>query len=134
MLIKNGLVSNAYMVYIIYGVQKKISIHISNNVRSVFKELSEARSYLIYFEKFSNRSKALRKKKYLSSMMKCDLIKLIKKRNPDMLDLIFTINENSNLNYKWLNSIYIRSCQDFLAITTTTCVRTELLKKKENSS
>ena len=94
MLIKNGLVSNAYMVYIIYGVQKKISIHISNNVRSVFKELSEARSYLIYFEKFSNRSKALRKKKYLSSMMKCDLIKLIKKRNPEMLDLIFTINEN----------------------------------------
>ncbi len=94
MIIKNISDSIEYIVYIIYENKEKFRIHFSNDVRTVFNDQSAVRLCLVYFEKFSDRSKAVRRKKHLDGLMDDALLKLIKKRNPEMLNLIFTIHDN----------------------------------------
>ncbi|MEO8210710.1 MAG: hypothetical protein ABI840_09110 [bacterium] len=90
-----------YIVYIIIDKNKNAHIKISDNGRFVFKAQMERFGKLVYFEKFLERTKALRKKRYLCNLGQDNMLKLIKKKNPEMLNLIFTIFDScETLNAK----------------------------------
>ena len=81
-------------VYIILDKKKNAHVKISDNERFVFKAQMERFAKLVYFEKFLERAKALRKKRYLSNLDQDNMLKLVKRKNPEMLNLIFTIFDN----------------------------------------
>ena len=84
---------NEYLVYIIHDKKNVVQINISNDEDSVFKDQSKRNLKLVYFERFSLRNQALRKRNYLLKLDEERRMKLIKKKNPEMLNLIFTVFE-----------------------------------------
>lgn len=84
---------NEYYVYIILDKNMNVKIRISDNDRFVFKEQIERFTKLVYFEKFLERTKAMRKKRYLNKLDEDETLRLIKRKNPDLLNLIFTISD-----------------------------------------
>ncbi len=84
---------NEYYVYIILDKNMNVKIRISDNERFVFKEQIERFTKLVYFEKFLERTKAMRKKRYLNKLDEDETLRLIKRKNPDLLNLIFTISD-----------------------------------------
>ena len=89
-----------YLVYILSGRAKKTITGISE--RKSFLLADEINKFikLIYFESFSDRTKAIRRKNQLGKLSDSDRMKLIKKKNPELLNLIFTIKDNySTVNF-----------------------------------
>ena len=83
-----------YLVYIIFDKNNTAHINISNDESSVFEEQSGKHSKLVYFERHCDREKALRRKRYFIKLNDSDKLKLIRKHNPEMLNLIFTIYDS----------------------------------------
>ncbi|MEO8665920.1 MAG: hypothetical protein ABI462_10520, partial [Ignavibacteria bacterium] len=69
-------------------------IEISDNDGFVFEEQMERFAKLVYFEKFVEKTNAQGKKRYLNKLDKRKRLTLIKKKNPELLNLIFTIFDN----------------------------------------
>jgi predicted GIY-YIG superfamily endonuclease len=85
--------NNGYLVYITASKRKKTFIGIAYEMNCFRIEITKEFSRLVYFEKFSDRSKAKNRKKYLEKRNYDKIKKLVSKRNPDWLDLIMTLTE-----------------------------------------
>jgi predicted GIY-YIG superfamily endonuclease len=82
-----------YLIYILSDKNKRTVVGISLKERFSIVNLKEKFSKLVYVEKFFDRAKALRRKSHLNKLGDEKRLKLIKKKNPEMLNLIFTIND-----------------------------------------
>lgn len=92
-----------YLVYILSGRAKKTIAGISEKDSFLIADESIRSLKLIYFESFSDRSKAMKRKSKLDKLSDTERLKLIKKKNPELLNLIFIIKDNYlNINkYKY---------------------------------
>ena len=66
-------------------------VGISGREKLLFDEDEKKFTKLIYFEKFQDRSKAVRKKRHLDKLNNEQRLKLVKNHNPELLNLIFTV-------------------------------------------
>lgn len=89
-----------HLVYILIDKKYNAHVNISNDARSVFEKQSGLDSKLVYFERHCDRGKALRKKRYLTQLNESDRLKLVRKHNPEMLNLIFTIYDTDKFMTK----------------------------------
>ncbi len=82
---------DVYLVYIIYDRNNQTLVKIANNKKPVFEDQSKKNSKLVYFEKFDIKSKAMRKKNHLLKLSEEKRMMLIRKKNPELLNLIFAL-------------------------------------------
>ncbi|MCB0728315.1 MAG: hypothetical protein KDD00_12685 [Ignavibacteriae bacterium] len=89
-----------YILHIFCKNNTNFVIGVSDKTRFISEDHYLMESKLVYFEIFSDRLKALRRKNYLTKLESPKKLRLIKKNNPDMLNLIFTIPEAEHLLIK----------------------------------
>ncbi|MEO8210708.1 MAG: hypothetical protein ABI840_09100 [bacterium] len=82
-----------YLVYILSNKKKDTITGIAFG--KILSEEGEKKKFtkLIYFEKFQDRTKALRRKIYFDKMNNSKRLKIIKVKNPELLNLIFTLKD-----------------------------------------
>ena len=93
------------LIYILAGKKNKTVVGIADNERIFLSDqLSEHlpdKKYetvkLIYFEKIDNRAKALRRKRYLSYLSEKGRLRIVRKYNPELLNLIFDLNQSNKI-------------------------------------
>lgn len=86
------------LVYIIFTANKKTPVNIVTDKRLIFEVHSGLLSKLVYFERYCDKEKALRKKGFLKPENDSERIKFIGKLNPEMLNIIFTITSSQILS------------------------------------
>lgn len=84
-------IHSEFLVYITSDAKNKTSVKMSQEVRSLIDEESMK---IIHIESFSDMSKAIRKKVRLSRLDENKRIKFVRKKNPHLINLIFTMLEN----------------------------------------
>lgn len=77
-------------MYLICDKKNKTSVGITDDL--LIRSLNE-NSNIVYFEKFSDKVKAGKRKSQLSKFSNTKRISIIKKTNPEFLNLIFTIKD-----------------------------------------
>jgi len=83
-----------HIVYILSDKSNVTFVGISGNIKLLFDEQKNSFSKLIYFEKFSDKDKAFRRKRDLDKIDESKRLRIVKNKNPELLNLIFTIYGN----------------------------------------
>lgn len=92
-----------YLVYIISGRSKKTSVGIADDMNCLpFRSLRKF-SRMVYYEKFSDRKKAMSKKRLLQKADKKKISKLVSENNPDWLNVIFTLTDETTYKLNLIN-------------------------------
>lgn len=82
-----------FIVYILSDKRKNTISGIMECGPEFQSELKTKYKNLVYFDRFSDRKNALRKKRTLLNMEKKEIIRFVKKKNPEWLNLIFTLTD-----------------------------------------
>lgn len=88
------------IVIVTLDEKKRSRVEILNCEVTDFQHQSNKFSKIVYLEKFTERSKALRKLRYLKKLIEPDRLKYIKKKNPELLNLVFTIYDREDVTAK----------------------------------
>ena len=88
--IKNHSVCN-YLVYILSGKRNKTLVGACPKSNFFCEAPGDEYSKLIYFEIFRDGSSAARRKNILEKLTNAQRLTLIKVKNPELLNLIFTV-------------------------------------------
>ena len=83
-----------FIVYILSNKRKFTKTGIIGSGLEFQSDLKTKYNTLVYFDRFSDRKKALRKKRSILNMENKERILFVKKNNPDWLNLIFTLTDN----------------------------------------
>lgn len=89
----NSNYNKEYVVYLLSDKKKNTIPGIIDCGPELQTDLKTKYKTLVYFDKFRDRKKAVRKKRSLLNMENKDRIMYVKKKNPEWLNLIFTLTD-----------------------------------------
>lgn len=88
-----------FIVYILSDKRKNTITGIMESIPEFQSELRSKYKSLVYLGIFNDRKKAMKKKRALMNLKGKDRISFVKKKNPEWLNLIFTLTDHlKNLN------------------------------------
>ena len=88
-----SFIQKDFIVYVLSNNRKKTIAGIMENVPEYNFDRKIKYKALVYFSRYSDRKKAVRKMSTLLKMDNKDRIIFVKKKNPDWLDLMQTLSE-----------------------------------------
>ena len=89
----NSIYNKEFVVYLLSDRKKNTITGIIECGPELQSDLKSNYKTLVYFDKYRDRKKAVRKKRTLLKMENKDRIMYVKKKNPEWLNLIFTLQE-----------------------------------------
>lgn len=89
----NSFIQKDFIVYVLSNNRKKTITGIMEYGLEYYFERKTKYKALVYFSRYSDRKKAVRKMSSLLKMDNKDRIIFVKKKNPDWLDLMLTLSD-----------------------------------------
>ncbi len=82
-----------YIVYILSDKRKNTIVGILNNEPEFQSRLLTKYRSLVYLDFFTDRKKAMRRKREIMNLENKNRVSFVKKKNPEWLNLIFTLTD-----------------------------------------